>query len=585
MLIKLFKQIFQKKLIVGIGLVLIITASYFIYQGLTKDQTTVQYVTTAVERSTLITSVEGSGQVSVSDQVDIKPKVSNDVVYVAVIKGQEVKTGTLLLQMNADDAQKAVRDAQTSLETANLELDKLLEPVDKLDLLKAENNLAKAKESKQKAEDNIIEGYEDAFNTMTNAFLDLPTLITGIRDVLYSYKIAESETMISNYQWNTSVLINSVDYDNRYKLEKFIDSSKSAYKIARAKYDDNFENYKNASRYSDKETIEILLEETLETVRAMAEVVKNETNMLDYWVDYRSGRDLSIYPKVTEYQSDIKSYTSKTNSHLTNLLNIQRSLQDDKESVLDAERSIEELELSFTDLKAGADELDIRAKKITVQQKEDALLNAQQDLANYYIRAPFDGIIAEINVKKGESISSANVVATLITKQQLAEITLNEVDIAQVEVGQKATITFDAVDDLTITGEVIEVDTLGQVNQGVVTYDAKIVFSTQDERVRPGMSISVAIITNFKQNILIVPNAAIKYQGDIQYVEILSDDNTIIYQQIEIGISNDTHTEIINGVEEGKKVISSQTTDSSISNNSGGLGGSGKGMDMMKMMR
>ncbi len=620
MISKILKQILRKKLIIGIGLMLIITGGYFGYRSLSKDDEATHYVMATVENGTLIVSISGSGQVLASDQVDIKSKVSGDVVYVGAENGQEVEVDTLLVQIDDHKAQKEVDDVETALETAKLELEELLQPADNYSLMQTENALIQAKDSltkliftqesnyqnaldaKQKAKDNLEETYEDVFNAVTDAFLDLPTLITGLRDILYSHEIAESEVSISNYSSNLSALKNSVDYDDRDELEKFINGAESNYKTARANYDESFENYKDTNRYADKETIEALLEETLETVRAMAETVKSETNMTDYWVDYQSRHDRRIYAKVIEHQSNMKSYTSKTNSHLSSLLSAQRSIEDDKEAQLDAgrdliemaqnqpldlaaaERSVQEKEEALARLKANPDELDVRAKKIAVQQKEDALLDAKQTLLDHYIRAFFDGVIASIDVKKGESVSS-NTVATLITKQKVAKISLNEIDVVKVKMGQKATITFDAIDDLTITGEVVEIDALGEVNQGVVTYNVKIAFNTQDERVRPGMSTSVAIITDAKQNVLMVLNAAIKYKNDTQYVEILSDNNTIIYQQVEIGISNDMYTEIVSGLEEGEKVVSSQTTSSSGSNSGGGFEGPGSGMNVMRMMR
>jgi len=314
----------------------------------------------------------------------------------------------------------------------------------------------------------------------------------------------------------------------------------------------------------------------------MSETTKSETNILDLWVDYRSQKDLRIFGKVTELQSDLGSYTSTINNHLSGLLNIQTSLQDSREEVLNAQRSIEELELSFIDLKAGADELDIRAKKIAVQQKKDTLIDAQQNLADHYIRALFGGVIAEIDIKKGESVSPSTVVTTLITKQKIAEITLNEIDITKVETGQKVIITFDAVEDLSITGEVVEVDIIGSATQGVVTYDVKIFFDTQDERIKPGMSMSATIITNLKQDVLIVPNSAIKYQEDVQYIQIMGDNNVPYLQQVKIGISNDTDTEIISGLEEGNKIIT-QTIGYSTGTGTNPKGGDDS-MRMMKMM-
>lgn len=192
--------------------------------------------------------------------------------------------------------------------------------------------------------------------------------------------------------------------------------------------------------------------------------------------------------------------------------------------------------------------------------------------------------LAEISVKKGESISSNTTVVTLVTKQKMAEISLNEVDIALTSVGQKTIVSFDAIDDLTITGKVEEIAVVGSVTQGVVNYGIKIIFDTQDTRVKPGMSMSVSIITEMKQGVIIAPNSAIKNQGNQQYVQILEGD-TPQNVFVETGISNDLYTEIINGLKEGAQVITGQKTvlSSTKSSNadSGNDGRPSGGMNMM----
>jgi len=572
----------KHKLVAVVSIGVIVIGGYFGYQRFAKDENATRYVTAAVERGELVISMSGSGQVSASDQIDIKPKVSGDIDYIGVKNGQEVKTGALLARIDIKDVEKTVRDAKIALETAELELEDLLSPVDELALLQASNALSQAKESKETAEDNIENAYEDAFNTVASVFLDLPTIITGLSDILHSNDIAESENTISNYSSNVSVLENSVDYEDRYGLEQFTNSAEDDYEIARKKYDGNFENYKNTSRYSAETIIEDLLDETIETTKAMAEAIKGEANMFDYWVDYRSEKDLRIFSRVSAYQSDLNTYTGETNSHLSSLLSIQRSLQDSREAIINAKRLIGEKELYLADLKASPDDLDIRAKEILVQQAEDALLDAQENLADHYIYALFGGVIANIDIKRGEAISASTVLATLVTKQKIAEIILNEIDIAKIENGQKVSISFDAVEGLSITGEVVEIDTLGVVTQGVVTYGVKIALETQDQRVKPGMSISASVITDIRENILLVPNSALKQEGSILYVEVASDITgeshnittnasdrmptltpNIEIRSVETGLSNDIVTEIIGGLEEGEFVVT-RTINSSV---------------------
>ena len=96
------------------------------------------------------------------------------------------------------------------LETAQLELDELLEPPDELDLLRAENNLAQAKELKQKAEDNLEKSYEDGFNDVTDAFLDLPTIMGGLKDILFGNDFNLSQANIDYYSGSVEIYNNSV---------------------------------------------------------------------------------------------------------------------------------------------------------------------------------------------------------------------------------------------------------------------------------------------------------------------------------------------------------------------------------------
>ncbi|MFA4936822.1 MAG: efflux RND transporter periplasmic adaptor subunit [Patescibacteria group bacterium] len=590
---KIWNFIITKKFTTGIIVLLLIGGGYWGIKHFTNTVEQTSYILGQVVKGTIITSVSGTGQVAASSQVDIKPKISGEIDAIYIKKNQEIKTGQLLAKINTSDAQRAVRDAEINLETAQVQLEELLKPADELTILQAENAVVKAKDSKQKAEDNIIQGYEDAFNAVTDTFFDLPTIMTGVNDVLYSYNIAKSEVTIDNNIWNVSALKNNIKYDDLPELEKFINSAESNYKIAREKYDVNFQNYRDSSRYSEYSVTETLLEETLETLRAMAEVIKSEVNFFDYWVDSRTKYDYPIFSKVTQYQSDLKSYTSKTNGYLTSLLSIEQSFQDNRQAVVDAEYSIKEKELLLTDLKEGATDLDIRTQKIAIEQKQASLDAAKSTTADCYIYAPFDGVIAVKNddIKKGDSVSPSTVLGSLITKQHLAEITLNELDVAKVKVEQKANLTFDAIENLTVTGEVADIDSIGTVSQGVVTYNVKIVFATQEDQVKSGMTVSASIITDVKQDVLLVPNSAVKSANGNYYVEMPDEDvsnsqsasttggiylqNPPKRQTIEIDLANDTSTEVTNGLQQADQVIirivSSTTSTTTTSSNQGNI--------------
>lgn len=537
---KILKSIRQHKIITGIIVLIIVGASYFGYKTISGNKTSVRYVTAAVEKGTLITSISGSGQISASNQIDVKPKVSGDIIYLGVKTGQTVKAGTLLAKLDTTDAEKSLRNAKTDLETAKLNLEKLAGP----------EGLTIPK-NKQTAIDNLQKAYDDGSGAVSDAFLDLPAIMTGLTNMFFT----SSKDL--NNQWAIDYFADAASYYDESAVQ-YKNDTNAKLKQAREEYTQNFQDYNSIGRFSDPDTVDKLITETYNTSKAIAEVVKSANNLIQFYENTLTKKGRQTQSIADTDLSTLNGYTSKLNSHITNLANAKDTIKNDIDAISDAD-------------------LDVRSQKITVSQKEDSLLEAQNNLANYYVYAPFDGIAAEVNVSKGDSASSGTTITTLITKQRIAEISLNEVDVAKVKIGQKVTLTFDAIEELSITGEVSEIDAIGTVSQGVVNYNVKIVFDTQNEQAKPGMSVSAAIIIDAKQNVLLIPSVAVKEQQDgSSYVQVMAS-GTPQNQTVETGLSDDTNTEITSGLQEGDKIIiqtvatGSSNTATTKSQNGGGF--------------
>lgn len=588
----------KHKIITSFGILVIFGGGYYTYAKISEKKVDTQYVLTQVQKGTIISSVSGTGQVSVSNQVELKPKVSGDLISLNIKNGQEIKAGVVIAQINAKDALKSVRDAENNVQSARLSLEKLKKPVDSLSLLQSENSLAQAKDNltklklsheidyqkaidaKRKAEDDLSKAYEDGFNSVANAFLVLPGLVTGLDDIFLHSGDFEASF------WNIDWYVNQVNINNKDKATIFKSDVTAALNNAKNAYTKNFEDYKSASRVSDPSTIEALINETYETTKLIATAVKTSNNYLDFIQADMEQYDRPIPTLMKTHQSNIDSYTGTTNTHLSSLLSNLNTLKTSRETIVNSERNLKEMdqnhpleistaeqtirerEASLAKLKSGTDALDIQSAELTLRQRQSALSDARENLGDYSVKAPFDGVIAKVDVKKGDSVSSGTSLATFITRQKIAEISLNEVDVAKIKTGQKATLTFDAVDGLSITGQVGEIDALGTVSQGVVSYTVKILFDTQDERVKSGMTVSAAIITDMKSDVLTLENSAVKSQGTSNYVEVLdsiipasanqtgvTSPNAPRQQPVVTGIANDTTTEIVSGLKEGDQVI------------------------------
>jgi RND family efflux transporter MFP subunit len=527
---KIFNIVKKQKISFAIFMAILVAAGFFIKNSFGSDKGETTYNTAAAEKGTLITSISGTGQVSAANQVDVKAAVSGDVISVPVKVGNEIKKGALIAKIDPTQALQDVRDAQTNLNEAKEDLQKLKEPADELTLSKAEGSFLAAQQARATAETNFKKVYSDGYNTVGTIILNLQSTISVLTDL----------------GSNQLSILNGISYDT-----------------IQTQYNKVYTDYKKASPYSEASVLDILFNETYE-------ILKN----------------INIAMRA----ADKTTYITSTNTSVSSVATLMQSVQTASNSLATAERSLREQEISLADVKNGATEDELKAQEKIITQKENALDDANDQLKKYYITAPFDGIIADLNVTQGDSIasiSSYGTIATIITKNKIVTVSLNEVDSTNVKVSQKANLTFDAIDGLSVVGGVSQVDTIGTVNSGVVTYNVSIAFDSQDDRIKPGMSASASIITQAKQDVILVPISAVKSSGDISYVEVLNKSdasslskttgvtlkNPLTQTEVTVGLSNDDSVEILTGLNVGDVVVtktinSSKSTSGSSSSNS-----------------
>jgi RND family efflux transporter MFP subunit len=262
-------------------------------------------------------------------------------------------------------------------------------------------------------------------------------------------------------------------------------------------------------------------------------------------------------------------FNSNYNGYQTALNNQQSDLQTAQNSIISAQNKLQQDQINLQVKQQPPTQQQVESADAQLTQAQSQLQNAQINYNNNILKAPFDGQIAQLNSQLGDQVSGSTVVATVVTNQPLAVVTLNEDDVAKIKLGDKATMTFNAIDGLTITGEVAEIDNIGTVSQGVVSYTVKIAFDTPDPRIKAGMSVSASIITQIEADVLTVPNAAVQTQGATSYVLTLDPKQTQSVAgtsgvtssaqpkqvTVQIGISDDNNTEITSGLSAGDTVV------------------------------
>jgi HlyD family secretion protein len=586
----IFSAIKRHKKISFVTLIVLLGGGYLLLGPTGKTASATIYTYGTAAKGNIVQSVTGSGQVAASDQVDVKSQVSGDITIVNIVEGQSVKLGNVLARLDSSDAQAAVAVAQVNLENAKLTLQQASQN-NSQSLVQAQQALQSANDDLATSQSNLSKTYETAFNTIVSTFADLPTVMSGLNDIMTGSSnivVQSSGTYLNYYQYQISLY--------SYSSSSLLDVG-STYSAAKNSYDNVLAEYKSSSRYSEPAVISKMVDDTYDATKKISNATKALINLIQQYQEAAAKNNGQPQSFSTTHLTSLNGYASQVNSDLLSMLSTQQSIKSALLAVESAKNTVDQKTQSLNTLQSLTNQISDQSQQLSVSQKETALADAQDTLSNYTIRAPFDGVAAAVDAQKGDTVSVNAAIATVITSNQIATISLNEVDAADVKIGQKATMTFDAISDLTLTGHVSAVDTIGTVSSGVVSYGVTIAFDTQDERVKPGMSTTAAIVTNIKQDVLLVPNAAVKSNAGGNYVTIPSpvasgatsgsSENgvTVKQQAVTVGLADDNYTEIASGVAEGDTVVvktatqaasKTSTSSSALSRLLGGGGGPGR---------
>ncbi|MFC1747828.1 efflux RND transporter periplasmic adaptor subunit [Pseudomonadota bacterium] len=287
-------------------------------------------------------------------------------------------------------------------------------------------------------------------------------------------------------------------------------------------------------------------------------------------LNIKIGTGLDAETLILNYELQIDAAESKYNTAINNLNNATLDL---KQAELNAENADNNAEANLAMKKAALDaasatlslkktparSVDLATLAAQIKQAEIELEIAQNEHRDSQLVAPLDGLITFIYGKVGENISLSETALSAFLRIQvdnlMVEANVPETDITKIEVGDKVEMTVDAFDFTDkFDGTVIYVDPAETVIQGVIYYEIKAAFDLDNEELKSGMTTNLDIITDKKEDVLIIPARAVKYEDSIRYVEVLNN-GTPKKEIIEVGLESDQFVEITSGLKEGDKII------------------------------
>lgn len=531
------KKLAKNKILIFILVAVIIVGGYLIYKKTANKEVT-KYIIGQVSKGTINKTVSGSGYITIPDQLDVKSKIGGEVVYIEAKNNSFVNAGALILKIDSKNYEKQVEDAQFSLEMAQMSLEKLIS-------------------QKEQTTNDLNKTYEDSFQNLSVIYGSLPSLVTTAKRVFESETLKEINLKDLDFYSQVVSFYNNLPYTKNQQIDSFNKLLSEYYNL--------FRDYQLLKLPLNQNDFDKFLESSYYTIKNLFDLIRNNRDNLLAYKDLYDNHSVFTEIPITTTVSQLNSLSEAATS-LNQYLN----------TITSNRNTIEKYKTTLKNY-----EQDIKNQEYSIKQKENALKEAKDNLNNCYVRAPLSGTLTNFEIKKGDLISSNTALGTLITENKIAEITLTEIDAAMVKEGQSATLTFDALPEVTLKGQVTEVGLLGQTSAGVVSYPIKISIdpSPDLEKVKASMTVDANIVVEEKNDILTIPLTALKTRNEKSFVEVPDEaDLTLIKSQtstnqkqrsqktvalklppkekfVETGISDDENIEITSGLKEGDYII------------------------------
>ena len=221
-----------------------------------------------------------------------------------------------------------------------------------------------------------------------------------------------------------------------------------------------------------------------------------------------------------------------------------------------AKNFIAKSELDQAESTYRSDLAQINSAKAQISQYQASLKTALTNLGYTKIIAPVDGTVISREIDLGQPVAASFqapqlfTIAQDLTEMQI-EVNVSEADIGKVKEGQDVTYTLDGYADSLFTGKVTQVRLASTTTSNVVTYSVIVDVKNEDLKLKPGMTANVSIITNKRENVLCLPNMAMKFTPSTDGTKYekqgiwLLEKNKPVRHEIKTGAGDDDFTELI----------------------------------------
>jgi HlyD family secretion protein len=471
--------------------------------------------TAAVTRGNLTIVVSANGTVQPESSVNVSPKTAGILKRLLVKEGDLVQPGQVLAYMDNSNLQGQLLQARGNLAVAQANLKRVRAGNRSQDIAQAQSQVDGAKASLQKLlAGNRSQDIAQAQAQVDEAKISLQKLVAGNR----SQDIAQAQANLSKAQVTYRQATEDLRRNQQLLAAGAI--SQQAFSIARSNRD---------------------------SAQSQVEQAQQALNLM------KAG---SRPEDIAQAQSVLKQ-----RQQALNLLQAGSRTED----IDQAKSVLQQRQQALNLMKAGSRPEDITQAQAQVMAAEGAVAIVQQNINDTVIRAPFAGIIARKYADPGafvtpttagsavNSATSSSILSLAATNEIVAQVA--EASIAQIRVGQVATIKVDAYPGQTFVGKVTQVATQSLVQQNVTSFEVKVAIADPQQLLHAGMNVTIDFQAGELKQVMIVPTASIVQQKNAQGVFVARKVGDPVFTPIVVGTTVNDKTEVKAGLTGNERVL------------------------------
>lgn len=475
-------------------------------------------------RQALEATVNTTGSMQPREVLNLNFSISGVVVDVLVDIGQTVRQGEVLARLDTSELDLSVERAEASLAQARATYEQQLAGATPEEIARAQAELAQSQAQLGQTQGNVTaQDIAAAEAQLAEARARLAQLGAGAPQPDRDAALARLERANNNLQSQRDSL-SAAKTQAQLQMEQAANAVRDRQTAYSNIYWENRELERQvgannlAQRSRDREEEALRAVQNAEADLELARIAYEEAQQAEITgiqiaeADVRSAQaelDSLLEGATPDELAAARAQVAQAEATLAQLVGQERA-----SSVAAAQAGVARAQANLEALTTEPRAVDIAAAEAAVREAEVALEQARLERLKAVLRAPIDGTIAEMNLKLAEAPDTTlpDVVLADLTSFYV-DVTVDEIDVAQLDVGQDVALTLDALPDLELTGSIQTISPLSTEEAAVTSYNVRITTPASDPRVRAGMSANADITVDRKDAALVVPRRAVRTEG------------------------------------------------------------------------